>query len=44
MFLQPPGLALGSVSAATVQALANAMGDSVELVSTSQTQGLFDVF
>jgi len=44
MLLQPPGLALGSVSAATVQALADAMGDSVELVSTSQTQGLFDVF
>ncbi len=44
MLLQPPGLALGSVSRATVSALADAMGDCVELVSSSQTHGLFDVF
>lgn len=44
MLLQPPGLALGSISRATVNALAEAMGDAVELVSTKQAEGLFDVF
>jgi hypothetical protein len=44
MLMQPPGLALGSVSRATVDAFITAMGDSVDVSYVDQNRGLYDVF
>ncbi|WP_187410909.1 pectate lyase [Saccharophagus sp. K07] len=44
MLLQPPGMALGSVSEATVNAFREFMGDTVDMIAAPQADARYDVF
>jgi hypothetical protein len=44
MLLQPPGMALGSVSSATVEAFRRFMDGTVELIAAAQNDARYDIF